>query len=165
MGKMGTVPHPPWVKSRWDRRSAFCGLLGWAFGPGIVVKTLPVIDQPRVDASPGVDRKGGEERGVPHPHLLSPGIRDTEKPPWNTAEAPVSRRYSGASGRRFFSERPTTEGSTRRFRPSHRMYGEPSTRTPARWSDVTCGAPITNRFWAAEPYSFRCCLNVQYFRM
>ena len=67
MGNMGTVPHPPWVKSRWDRRSGFCGLLGWAFGPGIVVKTLPVIDQPRVDASPGVDRKGGEERDVPHP--------------------------------------------------------------------------------------------------
>src|SRR5664279_1428273 len=83
--------------------------------------------------------KCGKEHGggpVPDVHFFSPPIRLTEKPPWNTAVALVSRRYSGASGRRFFSERPTTEGSTRRFRPSNRMYGEPSTRTPARWPEV-----------------------------
>src|ERR1035437_3730403 len=101
-------------------------------------RALPVIDQPRVDAGPDVDRKAGEESGVPDPRVhFRPGNRATEKPPWNTAAEPVSIRYSGASGRRFFSERPPTEGSTRKFRPSHRMYGEPSTRTPARWSDVT----------------------------
>src|SRR5450755_2980298 len=75
-------------------------------------------------------------RPVPDVHFFSPGVKVTEKAPWNTAVALVSRRYSGASGRRFFSERPTTEGSTRRFRPSSRMYGAPSTRTPARWSEV-----------------------------
>src|ERR1022692_511225 len=128
--RVPTVESLPPASFGFPLAVAPCGLATVAvIGPDWLLssnKTLPMLGTPRGRPP------GRPDEGVPLVHFFSPGVRATENPPWNTAEAPVSRRYSGASGRRFFSERPTTEGSTRKFLPSKRMYGEPSTRTPAR---------------------------------